>query len=41
MKQDRLTNVALIGVGNLGTCFIELQFVHQSNNMRISASFEY
>src|SRR5699024_8113747 len=39
LKQDRLTNVALIGVGNLGHALLNYNF-HQSNNMRISAAFD-
>lgn len=39
LKQDRLTNVALIGVGNLGHALLNYNF-HQGNNMRISAAFD-
>ncbi|SEL05229.1 redox-sensing transcriptional repressor [Carnobacterium iners] len=39
LKQDRLTNVALVGVGNLGHALLNYNF-HQSNNMRISAAFD-
>lgn len=39
LKQDQLTNVALIGVGNLGRALLNYNF-HQSNNMRISAAFD-
>ncbi|SFH75644.1 redox-sensing transcriptional repressor Rex [Pisciglobus halotolerans] len=39
LKQDRLTNVALVGIGNLGHALLNYNF-HQSNNMRISAGFD-
>lgn len=39
LNQDRLTNVALVGVGNLGQALLNYNF-HQSNNVRISAAFE-
>lgn len=39
LKQDKLTNVALIGVGNLGHALLNYNF-HQSNNVRISAAFD-
>lgn len=39
LNQDRLTNVALIGVGNLGRALLNYNF-HQSNNTRISAAFD-
>lgn len=39
LNQDRLTNVALIGVGNLGHALLNYNF-HQSNNTRISAAFD-
>ncbi|MFT9097231.1 redox-sensing transcriptional repressor Rex [Liquorilactobacillus sp.] len=39
LKQDQLTNVALIGVGNLGHALLNYNF-HQSNNVRISAAFD-
>lgn len=39
MNQDRLTNVALIGVGNLGHALLNYNF-KQTNNIRISAAFD-
>ena len=39
LNQYRLTNVALIGVGNLGHALLNYNF-HQSNNTRISAAFD-
>lgn len=39
LNQDRLTNVALIGVGNLGQALLNYNFP-QSNNLRISAAFD-
>lgn len=39
LSQDKLTNVALIGVGNLGHALLNFNF-HQSNNVRISAAFD-
>lgn len=39
LNQDRLTNVALIGVGNLGHALLKFNF-HQSNHVRISAAFD-
>ena len=39
LNQDRLTNVALIGVGNLGHALLNYNF-HVSNNVRISAAFD-
>lgn len=39
LSEDRLTNVALIGVGNLGNALLKYGF-HQSNNIRISAAFD-
>ena len=39
LNQDRLTNVALIGVGNLGHALLNYNF-HLSNNVRISAAFD-
>lgn len=39
LNQERLTNVALVGVGNLGQALLNYNF-HQSNNVRISAAFE-
>ncbi|AEN98939.1 redox-sensing transcriptional repressor Rex [Fructilactobacillus sanfranciscensis] len=39
LHQDRLTNVALIGVGNLGHALLNFNF-HQDSNIRISAAFD-
>ncbi|MFD1466435.1 redox-sensing transcriptional repressor Rex [Lapidilactobacillus mulanensis] len=39
LNQDRLTSVALIGVGNLGHALLNYNF-RQSNNIRISAAFD-
>mgnify|MGYP002663135054 CR=1 FL=1 len=39
LHQERLTNVALIGVGNLGQALLNYNF-HVSNNLRISAAFD-
>lgn len=39
LNQDRRTNVALIGVGNLGHALLNYNF-SQTNNMRIAASFD-
>lgn len=39
LNQDRLTNVALIGVGNLGHALLNYNF-KQTNNIRISAAFD-
>ncbi|WP_314208658.1 redox-sensing transcriptional repressor Rex [Vagococcus salmoninarum] len=39
LSEDRLTNVVLIGVGNLGNALLKYGF-HQSNNIRISAAFD-
>ena len=39
LNQDKLTNVALIGVGNLGHPLLNFNF-HKSNNVRISAAFD-
>ncbi|WP_208559248.1 redox-sensing transcriptional repressor Rex [Marinilactibacillus kalidii] len=39
LNQDRLTNVALIGVGNLGQALLNYNF-RRSNNTRISAGFD-
>lgn len=39
LKQDRLTHVGLIGVGNLGHALLNYNF-QQGNNMRISAAFD-
>ena len=39
LSQDRLTNVALIGVGNLGQALLNYNF-RRNNNIRISAGFD-
>ncbi|GAX03232.1 redox-sensing transcriptional repressor Rex [Secundilactobacillus pentosiphilus] len=39
LNQDKLTNVALIGVGNLGNALLNFNF-HQNSNVRISAAFD-
>ncbi|MEK1329476.1 redox-sensing transcriptional repressor Rex [Limosilactobacillus fermentum] len=39
LKQDKLTNVALVGVGSLGSALMNHNF-HQSTNLRISAAFD-
>ncbi|MDB1552268.1 redox-sensing transcriptional repressor Rex [Latilactobacillus sakei] len=39
LNQDRLTNVALIGIGNLGHALLNHNF-RQTNNIRISAAFD-
>lgn len=39
LNQDRLTSVALIGVGNLGHALLNFNF-HQDGNVRISAAFD-
>ncbi|MDK7335898.1 redox-sensing transcriptional repressor Rex [Limosilactobacillus fermentum] len=39
LKQDKLTNVALVGVGSLGSSLMNYNF-HQSTNLRISAAFD-
>lgn len=39
LSQDKLTNVALIGVGHLGQALLNYNF-HQSNNTRISVAFD-
>lgn len=39
LNEDSLTNVALVGVGNLGNALLKYQF-HQNNNIRISAAFD-
>jgi len=39
LSEDKLTNVALVGVGNLGNALLKYHF-HQSNNIRISAAFD-
>lgn len=39
LKQDKLTNVALVGVGSLGSALMNYNF-HQRTNLRISAAFD-
>lgn len=39
LNQDRLTNVGLVGVGNLGYALLNYNF-RQANNIRISAGFD-
>ncbi|USS84942.1 redox-sensing transcriptional repressor Rex [Fructilactobacillus myrtifloralis] len=39
LHQDRLTNLALVGVGNLGHALLNFNF-HQDSNIRISAAFD-
>ena len=39
MNQDTLTNVALVGVGNLGRALLNYNF-KRSNNIRISCAFD-
>lgn len=39
LDQDELTNVALIGVGNLGTAFLNYNFL-KNNNTKIAIAFD-
>ena len=39
LNEDELTNVALIGVGNLGSALLQYKF-HQSNSIRVSCAFD-
>lgn len=39
LNDDELTNVALVGVGNLGSALLKYKF-HQSNSIRISCAFD-
>lgn len=39
LNDDELTNVALIGVGNLGSALLKFKF-HQSNSIRVSCAFD-
>ncbi|WGS33608.1 redox-sensing transcriptional repressor Rex [Enterococcus faecalis] len=39
LNEDELTNVALIGVGNLGSALLKYKF-HQSNSIRVSCAFD-
>lgn len=39
LSDDQMTNVALVGVGNLGSALLKYKF-HQSNSIRVSAAFD-
>lgn len=39
LNEGELTNVALIGVGNLGSALLKYKF-HQSNSIRVSCAFD-
>ncbi|UQS86992.1 redox-sensing transcriptional repressor Rex [Nicoliella spurrieriana] len=39
LNEDRLTNVALVGVGNFGQALLNFNF-HRDSNVRISAAFD-
>jgi len=39
LNQDEITDVALIGVGNLGTAFLNYNFL-KGNNVRVSIAFD-
>lgn len=39
LNDDQLTNVALVGVGNLGSALLKFKF-HQSNSIRVSCAFD-
>ena len=39
LNEDELTNVAFIGVGNLGSALLKYKF-HQSNSIRVSCAFD-
>ena len=39
LNEDELTNVALIGVGNLGSALLKYKF-HHSNSIRVSCAFD-
>jgi redox-sensing transcriptional repressor len=39
LNQDHLTNVALVGLGNLGQALLNFNF-HKDSNVRISAAFD-
>lgn len=39
LNQDTLTNVALVGLGNLGQALLKFNF-HKNSNMRVSAVFD-
>ncbi|MGO3603235.1 MAG: redox-sensing transcriptional repressor Rex [Enterococcus malodoratus] len=39
LNDDQFTNVALVGVGNLGSALLKFKF-HQSNSIRVSCAFD-
>ena len=39
LNDDQLTNVELVGVGNLGSALLKFKF-HQSNSIRVSCAFD-
>ena len=39
LNDDQLTNVALVGVGNLGSALLKFKF-HKSNSIRVSCAFD-
>lgn len=39
LSQDKLTNIALVGIGNLGQALLQYNF-RKDNNIRISAGFD-
>lgn len=39
LNDNQLTNVALVGVGNLGSALLKFKF-HQSNSIRVSCAFD-
>lgn len=39
LKEDRLMNVAVIGIGNLGSALLKFRF-HNTKNIRISSAFD-
>ena len=39
LNDDQQTNVALVGVGNLGSALLKFKF-HQSNSIRVSCAFD-
>lgn len=40
LNQDEITEVALIGVGNLGTAFLKYNFLRSNNNIKIVLAFD-
>lgn len=40
LEQDEVTEVALIGVGNLGTAFLNYNFLRSNNNTKIAMAFD-